>query len=408
MAFSRNTSEISEGSALRPEPSDQSGLNLWLPVATAVTFAGLLALGYQHSDGGRHLGFAWLLSTWFVLSICLGGLFFVAIQHLTRSGWSVTLRRSAEILGAAIVSPILLLVPLLAMLLSGHSSVYVWNDASLVASDAVLQGKQSYLNAPFFSARTIIYAVVWLLSAGWLLTTSRRQDNSGDKRLTLLMEQRSAPILIALAVTTTFAAFDWLMSLDPYWFSTIFGIYVFSGGMVGALAVLALVAAFRVRAGSRLVSVEHLHDITKLLFGFNCFWAYIAFSQYLLIWYANIPEETVWLKHRQEHGWQIVTQTLAVGHFLIPFVLMMPRAAKRSPVFVIAASLLLLAMHWLDLYWLVYPQFSVSPSLGLTELLAFGFAVSATSVAGLRLAKSTSLIPLKDPRLRESVSHHVV
>ncbi len=382
----------------------------WLLATSAVSFAAMLFAGAAANDGGRQLSFAWLLNVWFVLSTCLGAIFFVAIQHLTRSSWSVSLRRPAEVLGASVIGPVVLLVPIVVALLMGSSAVFSWNDAQLVAGDEILRGKQAFLNAPFFAIRSAIYVSVWMLAGWWLLKTSLRQDETGDKRLTPLMEGRSALLLIAMALTTTFAAFDWLMSLDPHWFSTIYGIYIFSGGMVGALAVLSILAAVWVKfqVHPQLVTKEHLHDIVKLLIGFNCFWAYIAFSQYLLIWYANIPEETIWLIHRQEHGWNLVTLLLVVGHFIIPFIALMPRAAKRNTNLVIGMSLWLLVMHWADLYWLVYPQFAEAPAFGLLEVLGLVFVVSATAVTARIFAKDRNAICHRDPRLKESVSHHVV
>lgn len=378
--------------------------------ATGVSLASMGAAGAGANDGFRQFGFSWVLNSWFALSICLGAIFFVAIQHVTRASWSVTLRRPAEIIGASVVGPVLLLVPVVIALLMGNSSVFPWNDAELVAGDKILQGKQAFLNAPFFAIRSAIYIVVWVIAGLWLLKTSLRQDKTGDKNITLHVEGRSAPLLIAMALTTTFGAFDWLMSLDPHWFSTIYGIYIFSGGMVGALAVLSIVAAVWVKKGTHpnLVTKEHLHDIVKLLFGFNCFWAYIAFSQYLLIWYANIPEETVWLKHRQEHGWDSVTMLLIFGHFIIPFLGLMPRAAKRNTSIVIGMSVWLLMMHWADMYWLVYPQFSHTPAFGIIEILGLVVAVGAMALAARKFASGQNSICLNDPRLKESISHHVV
>lgn len=383
---------------------------LLLFTTMAVSFAAMAASGATASDSGRQFSFAWLLNVWFALSISLGAIFFVAIQHLTRSSWSVTLRRPAEILAASIVGPVLLLLPVVGMLLMGSSTIYSWNDAELVAGDKILLGKQAFLNAPFFAVRSAVYMSVWVVAGLWLLRTSLRQDRTGDKLITLQMEGRSAPLLIAMALTTTFGAFDWLMSLDPHWFSTIYGIYIFSGGMVGALAVLSILAAVWVKLGlhANYVTKEHLHDIVKLLFGFNCFWAYIAFSQYLLIWYANIPEETVWLKHRQAHGWDMVTLLLVFGHFIIPFIALMPRAAKRNTNIVIGMSLWLLMMHWADLYWLVYPQFAQAPAFGAIEVFGLVFVVCATVITARWLTKGENAICVQDPRLEESVSHHVV
>jgi len=370
---------------------------------------GMLAIGTSHGDGGQRLSFAWLVNVWFAITICLGMLFFVAIQHLTRAGWSVSIRRFAEIIGGSIAVPILLLSPLVVILLSGSSMLFPWNDPAVISGDPVLAGKQPYLNAEFFGLRTVIYAVVWILTGIWLLKSSQEQDRTGDASRTVVLERRSAPLLILLGLTTTFASFDWLMSLDPHWFSTIFGIYVFSGAMVAGLAVLALMTSAAIRSGllSEMITREHLHDVAKLLFGFNCFWAYIAFSQYLLIWYANIPEETVWYLHRQEAGWEFVSLGLVLFHFIFPFIGLMSRAAKRSPSLVAAFAALLLFAHWLDLYWIVYPNFSETPVWGPMELLGALFVVSATALVAGRLSQDRELVARSDPRLAEAVNHHV-
>ncbi len=401
----------------KPTPPSDSGSSIAirsrgsyvLLAGTVLSLAGMLGIGLAQQDGARRLGHAWLLNGWFVLTICLGAVFFVAIQHLTRAGWSVSVRRVAEMIGSGVAVPVALLVPVILTLLFGYSGIYPWNDATSVAGDSVLLGKQAYLNAPFFTLRTVLYGATWIAVAAWLAQTSRRQDISGDKRLTLLMERRSAPLLIVLGLTLTFAAFDWLMSLDPYWFSTIFGVYVFSGAMVASLALLSLIAAISVQTNAlpRFVNREHLHDVVKLLFGFNCFWAYIAFSQYLLTWYANIPEETVWYKHRQTAGWELVSLALIVGHFVLPFLVLMPRSAKRNPMVVIAMSALLLVMHWVDMYWLIYPQLTDEPVVGAIELLGAVFFVGVTVLGVLWFAQRDAIVPIRDPRLREAVKHTV-
>lgn len=368
-----------------------------------------LGLAAASTEGPRRLSHAWLLAAWYPLSISLGAMFFVAIQHLVRAGWSVTLRRYAEVIGGAVSVPALMLIPLVAALLVGSHLLFPWNNAAEVAGDKILKGKSSYLNGPFFSVRFVACAAVWIFCGMWLLNTSRRQDRTKDGWLTLLLERRSAVILIALGVSITVASFDWLMSLDPHWFSTIFGIYLFSGAFVAALAVLCVIASIHLlgRTSGKLITVEHLHDVSKLLFGMNCFWAYIAFSQYLLIWYANIPEETVWLRHRQTGGWETVSFVLAVGHFVVPFLLLMPRAAKRNPQIVLAGAVLILAMHAVDLYWLIYPQLSAAPVFGLLELTAMTSALAFCAFAVVRLAGLSASVPVGDPRLPEAVSHAV-
>ncbi|MCR9202383.1 MAG: quinol:cytochrome C oxidoreductase [Planctomycetaceae bacterium] len=379
-----------------------------LGAAVAFVLATAIGIALMSPDGTRRLSHAWLLSGWYAVSISLGALFFIAIQHLVRAGWSVSVRRLAEFLGASIGWPLLLLAPLVLLLLAGHSDLFPWNDPETVQGDKILEGKSAWLNAPFFLVRAVLYAGIWVTCGRWYLRASRRQDETGDASTTLMLESRSAVALLLLGITITFAAFDWLMSLDPHWFSTIFGIYAFSGAMVAGLSVLAIVVAVIVRRQLHpAINCEHLHDVVKLLFGMNCFWAYIAFSQYLLIWYANIPEETVWLRHRQMHGWDSISQALVIGHFVVPFLVLMPRAAKRSTRLVIVMSGLLLVMHWLDLYWVVYPQFAESPVFGLTELLtAAGFA-GVLAVGVLLQLRRSAFIPIQDPRLPESVAHHV-
>ena len=379
-----------------------------LATLSVVLLTAAIGVALMSPDGARRLAHAWLLSGWFAVSIPLGALFFIGIQHLVRAGWSVSVRRVAEYVGASAAGPLLLLAPLVVLLLTGHSDLFPWNDANSVADDQLLQSKSAWLNAPFFAGRALLYAAVWVACGRWFLRMSRQQDTGGDAGTTLRLESRSGVVLLLLGVTITFAAFDWLMSLDPYWFSTIFGIYAFAGAMVAGLAVLAFVVAALVRWNiTPAVTSEHLHDVVKLLFGMNCFWAYIAFSQYLLIWYANIPEETVWLRHRQMHGWNTVTTALAVGHFIVPFVVLMPRVAKRSTALVMVMSIGLLLMHWLDLYWVVYPQFAAAPAFGVLELLtSLGF-LGVLGLTVLWQLQRSAFIPIRDPRLPESVAHVV-
>ena len=256
---------------------------------------GLLALAVGVADGARVVWDvffrSYLLNFCFVLSLALGALFFVLLKHLVRAGWSVSLRRLAEFTAGTLPALALLFLPLLIPLLQGSKGVWMWSNADLVAIDPLLQGKQSYLNVPFFIARCAIYFAVWGLLATYYLRQSIRQDATGDPALTLRMQWWSAPGMLMFGLTITFFAIDALMSLNPHWFSTIWGVYFFSGCLVGFFALLAILV-FIVQRNGRLadaITVEHYHDLGKLAFGFVVFWAYIAFSQYLLIWYANLP-----------------------------------------------------------------------------------------------------------------------
>jgi hypothetical protein len=217
----------------------------------------------------------------------------------------------------------------------------------------------------------------------------------------------SAPALAVFAVTLTGAAVDWVMSLDPHWYSTIFGVYFFAGCVLGNFAFLALLASALRNAGllREFITIEHLHDLGKLLFGFTVFWAYIAFCQFFLIWYGNIPEETVWYIHRAEGSWKTASLVLGVGHFGLPFLYLIARKTKRRPALLVAGASWLLAMHFLDLYWLVMPILHAhGPAPSLLDLTTFlGVGGLFVAVIGLRLRRH-AMVPLRDPKLARSLS----
>jgi hypothetical protein len=232
------------------------------------------------------------------------------------------------------------------------------------------------------------------------------QDESGDPRLTLRMEKRAAPSMVLYAITVTFAAFDLLMSLSPHWFSTIFGVYFFSGGVVACFAWLAL-KSHLLQGGGLLpnaITREHYHDLGKLIFAFIVFWAYIGFSQYMLIWYANIPEETEWFLQRQSGGWTALSVLLLFGHFFLPFLALLSRYPKRQRLLLVPGTIWVLFMHWVDLYWLAMPAFGASspPLHALDFTLFVGVGGIFTALLLRRLAKH-SLLPEKDPRLADSL-----
>jgi hypothetical protein len=346
---------------------------------------------------------AYLVNFCYFLSLALGALFFVMLQHVTRSGWSVVLRRLAEGMAATLPVLAVLVIPVLI----GMHDLYHWTHADALAEDPLLRWKRPYLNPPFFIIRVVVYFVVWAVLARFFLTTSARQDRTGDVRLTLRMQAVSAPGLVLFAVTVTFAAFDLIMSLDPHWYSTIFGVYYFSGSVVGFFALLALVVYLVQRSGrlAHAITIEHYHDLGKLIFAFIVFWAYIAFSQYLLIWYANIPEETRWYQYRQSGGWVAVSIALLFGHFVVPFLALISRHAKRRKGLLAAAAVWILLVHWLDVYQLVMPDadpLHVVPSfMALTCFIGIGGLCVAAAVFTLQ---KHALLPERDPRLRESMS----
>jgi len=410
-----NPGHHAEPSHSRPAPLRAS--SLWLPaehswrrfpvLGLGLAFMGLgasLALGLPGGEENhRQLWHSWLVGSLFVLSIALGALFFVLVHHATQAGWSVTVRRIAEDIMATLPFLALLFIPLL---LARHD-LFHWTHAEAVQKDPLLQHKAPYLNDTFFLIRTVAYFVIWFGLALWFGRLSRLQDETGDRELTRRMRRASPPGLLLFGLSITFFAFDWLMSLDPHWYSTIFGLYFFAGSVMAFFAVLALVSIAGRRSGllGAVVSEEHQHDIGKLLFGFVIFWAYMAFSQYMLIWYANLPEETGFFAQRLTGSWRTASIVLAMGHFVVPFFFLLPRAIKRSTGALAAVSAWLLVMHLLDLYWLVMPSLypnGMAPSLlDATALIGCCGVFLAAFGGALR---RQALIPLRDPRLPESLT----
>lgn len=400
-----------------PRPAALRASSLWLPpehswrrlpmiglVLAVIGLGGSLALGLASAESRPQLWHSWLVGSLFALSIALGGLFFVLVQHATQAGWSVVVRRIAEVVMGTLPFLALLFVPLV---LFGMGDLFHWSHAEAVAEDHLLAHKQPYLNVPFFLIRTLAYFAIWSALAIWFSRQSRLQDATGDHEITRRMRRASAVGLLLFALTVTFFAFDWLMSLNPHWYSTIFGLYFFAGSAMAFFAFLALAVIAGKRAGllTEVLSAEHQHDIGKLLFAFVAFWAYMAFSQYLLIWYANLPEETGFFAERFAGSWFPVSVVLAFGHFVVPFLFLLPRTLKRNAKALAAASIWLLFMQILDLYWLVMPN--LHPAGMVPSLLD---AAALIGCCGVFLAafgnalKRQALVPLRDPRLPESLT----
>ncbi len=348
--------------------------------------------------------FSYLTAYIFWAGIMLGGLFFTMLHNLSGAVWSVVLRRIME--SMMIAAPLigLLFIPLI----FGIHDLYHWSHADAVAGDALLQKKAGYLNPPFFVIRSLVYLAVWILLAILLYRKSMKQDKAFDAAEQMQTKRISAPGIVAFALTITFAAFDWVMSLDPHWYSTIFGLYIFAGSFLSAQAFM-IVFGLGYRKKNILndiITTEHYHDLGKFLFAFTIFWGYMAFSQYFLIWYANIPEETIWYQYRWEGSWKIITMILVFGHFLIPFLGLMPRAAKRNLTYLKGMSIWILIMHFIDLYWVVMPTLHKH---------GFRFSwidlVTFAGVGGLvvwyiaRKYASGALVPINDPKLEESIHH---
>jgi hypothetical protein len=371
-------------------------------VLAVVGIGGSLLFAKGTEGGMDYLLETYLVSFAFFLSISLGALFFVLLQHCTRAGWSVVVRRVAEAMAANVWVMAILAIPVVL----GMDHLYHWADTGAAAHDPLLVAKAGFLNPTFFLIRLVIYFAIWGVMASFLHRTSVAQDASGDPSLTLRMERLSAPGMVLFALSLNFAAFDLLMSLDPHWFSTIFGVYYFASSVVVFLAGMPkILYALQARGILKnAVTVEHYHDVGKLLFGFIVFWAYIAFSQYMLIWYGNIPEETEWFLKRQTGGWTTVSLILIFGHFLVPFLLLVSRKIKRRPLLLAVTGGYVAMMCWIDIYWLVIPEFSPGVArFGLLDVLCLLGMNGVYSAAFILRLRKHSVVAEKDPRLEESL-----
>lgn len=388
------------------EPSVGPSVGALAGVAAVALVAALLA-GLMQGDRLRWLVHAYLTNYCFIATIVLGSLCFVVLQHATSAGWSVVCRRAAELVAGNTALLAALYVPLAVFVVLGGGELYPWADPHHVAGSALLQHKAAYLNVPFFLARTAGYLALWWVLAQVFVGRSLRQDRCRDPQLTLTMQRWAGPALVALGLSATFAAVDWLMSLAPEWFSTIFGLYYIAGGFVAGVAAWILVLAGLQRAGrlAGVVTAEHYHDLGKLLFAFVFFWGYIAFSQYLLIWYGNVPEETVWYRPRLSGFWGGAAVALLFGHLTVPFLALLPREVKRRKNLLVFWAVWLLAFHWLDLAWLVMPQAGPGGLLGAVVQVSLAVAMLCVLLAGtLHKARRWPVVPVGDPRLAESIA----
>ncbi len=339
---------------------------------------------------------SYLMAFMFWLGIALGSLAVAMMQYLTGGVWAFVMRRSLE--AASRVLP--LLAVLFIPILFGMHSLYPWTLEGVRAVDADIQAKAIYLNVPFFIVRAVIFFAVWLVLAYFVNRWSREQDQTGDPALLRRLARLSGPGLVIYAFTITFAVIDWVMSLEPHWYSTIFGMIFMAGQGLSAFAfaALVLVQLSNERPLSDLLRVTTMRDVGNLVLAFVMLWAYTSFSQLLLIWAGNLPDEIPWYVHRLGLGWQWIGLTLAVFHFFVPFVLLLIRRTKRVLTTLRAVVVLLLFMRLLDLFWMIAPEtyqgrLVVSWQDFATTIAIGGFFVA---VFAWQLA-SRPLLPLRDP-----------
>ena len=370
-------------------------------------FLGVLAFSLCLFQDAQRAWQAYLLGLFYFTSLAVVGLFYVAIQFLTKSGWSVLIRRLFESLTAYLPAAAILMA---VMALFGGPTLYKWLQPEYVAKDAILQHKAAYLNSTFFWVRLGLFFGGWILFKKLIVGSSLLLDHSKEDSVLSGMVPKSVAYILFFALSYSFFSVDLIMSLEPHWFSTIFGVYLFGGTSQAFFALMILMTIFLVRGGyyNQMVNENHVHDLAKFMFGFTVFWAYIAFSQFMLIWYANIPEETLFFEHRMRGSWAVVSVLLIVLKFVVPFLALLPRWAKRDFNYLTLISILVLMTQVLDLHWLIYPNFNEHHALfSLWDLLIFGGFLGLFGFTVTRFLSQNSLIPKYDPFLQESADHEV-
>ncbi|HYI00880.1 hypothetical protein [Hyalangium sp.] len=389
-----------------------SGTPRLMVPAFGLGIAGLVltAVGAFVSDA-RAASHSYLIAFAYWVGISVASLLMVAIFHTAKAKWMTVLRRAMETMAVS--------VPIFAVLFVGiflgREHLYPWVPGSSLVSHMTevelghLSHKQhGYLNIPFFLVRQVIYFGLWTFISQRLYSWSTRQDEGGQLELTVKQRFLSPGALPFLALTITFAAFDWMMSLTPLWFSTIYGVYYFSGSFLAAFCVLTLVSVSAQGKDlyGNLVTPAHYHNLGKLMLAFVSFWAYIAFSQFLLIWIANLPEEAPWYHVRMFGGWRNLSASLFFLHFLIPFGILLSRNLKLQPRKLSVVAIYLLAVHLLDLYWLVWPAYNEQgPSFHWTLVTSFvGVGGVAIGFALFR-ARGKYTVPVKDPYIADSLRY---
>ena len=344
---------------------------------------------------------AYLIGWTFWTGIAVGSLALLMLQHLTGGGWGLVIRRSLEAATRTLPLMAVLFIP---VLIGAHSIYHEWMDPEEVAKHPAVQSKASYLSLPFFTVRFVIYFGVWIALAYFLNKWSLAQDRTADNRYTKNMRVLSGGGMVALIFSVTFASIDWYMSIEPDWFSTIYGFIFVAAWSLSALAFVIAVMARLVREEPmrRIVAPLHFHDLGKLLLALVMLWAYFAFSQFLIIWSGNLPEEITWYIRRIHGGWGAVIITIGILHFAAPFLFLLSRGIKRNPGKLVLIATLVLVMRSVDLLWMLAPAFEHRMWILMDVAALIGFGGLWLALFTWQLGKRP-LIPINDPQFESTL-----
>jgi hypothetical protein len=372
-----------------------------LAITAAVGTAGVLATALF--SGLERFWANWILWFLYLLTIGLGCLFIVALEHVVGAKWSIPLRRIPERLS----SLALLMIPAALLALLSLHFLYPWSRPESL-NDPIISGKSGWLNVRFFTWRVVVSIALWAIAFIILVGGSMKQDESRDPRFNLRARRFAPLFMVIFGVTITVVAFDWISSLEPKWYSDIFGVYLFAGTFLAGLSATTL-AVLYLKSRGRLAEVgpDHMYNLGGFLFAFTVFWSYIGFAQYMLIWYANMPEEVFWYKERLAGGFGPLLLALAVIHFMVPFFILIPRDAKSDPRFLFWTASLMLTSHLLDLYWMIFPVLGRGVVFGWPEL-SFALLFVSAGLLWIRRAMSRgSDMPIGDPLLSDGLEFHL-
>ncbi|MCU0332793.1 MAG: quinol:cytochrome C oxidoreductase [Ignavibacteriaceae bacterium] len=350
----------------------------------------------------------YLIAFTFMISIGVGALFLIALEYIVGADWSVPIRRVVEFFAAIIPLLALLVIPLLLNV----GELFHWSHPEAVAEDKILNAKAPYLNVSFFIIRVFVLIGLWSLFYFFFVRNSKKQDTTKDQKLTTINIRLSAIFIPIFAFTLTISAVDWLMSIEPHWFSTIIGVYFFAGTVIAALAAVTLTTVLLKEHGylHPAMTNDHLYSLGALLFAFVNFWGYIAFSQYMLIWYADLPEETFWFMQKWEGSWAIFSIGLIIIKFLVPYIVLVSQPSKMDPKKLKFISVWLLFAHLYDLFWFVMPEMEeLSGGYSFSWIdLVFPIAAVGLIILVFNLkAKKENLIPIGDPKLQRGLDFHL-
>jgi hypothetical protein len=389
-----------------PESYFQMDTARWTTGRNVLAFAALVAIllcafGY-YQDPTRFFR-SYMVAFAFTTAIGLGAFFFVMVQFLSGSAWSVTVRRIMENIMITLPVGLILFIPIAL----GLKSIYPWAaDRAMVLADPVLKLKANYLSESSFLIRAVIFFALWSIWIFSIYRQSTKQDTEKSIRQMHIASKWSAPGLFLGVVVGTIASFDWLMSLEPKWYSTIFGLYILTGGALAFFAIVTLVAMGFRKAGilTKAITIEHFHDLGKWMFALTAFYTYIAFSQYLLIWYANLPEETIWYRHRMAGGWFWLAIAMPFIRFIIPFFTLICRPAKRNLTVLGFIAIWSIVVEYVDLYWVVMPvYFKDGPQIHWLDFATLAATVSVCGLVFWGRFRKHKMVPVGDLRFEQSL-----